>query len=64
MLLQAVYFPFETHSLPRYSPAQQQGDSVSGPQVTYFLPVRAARIMALAQPTPLSTLIAPAGQLS
>jgi hypothetical protein len=34
------------------------------PQVGSFWPVRAARIMAAAHPTPLSTVIAPVGQLS
>jgi hypothetical protein len=44
-------------------PQQEAGPS-SQPQVGSFLPRNAAWIIAWAQPTPLSTSIAPVGQLS
>jgi len=44
-------------------PSEQQDDPIAGPHVASFLPVRAARIIAAAHPTPLSTAIADAGQL-
>jgi hypothetical protein len=45
-------------------PQQPLADVVSGPQAASFPLVKAARIMAAAHPTPLSTVMAPAGQLS
>jgi hypothetical protein len=43
--------------------SEQQDEPIPGPHVASFLPVRAARIMAAAHPTPLSTVIAATGQL-
>jgi hypothetical protein len=54
---------WESQQLAVSPPSEQQDDALLLPHVTSFLPVRAARIMAAAHPTPLSTVIAEAGQL-
>jgi len=52
----------ERNLLTYFSPEQQ--DELAQPHVGSLLPVRAARIIAAAHPTPLSTVMASTGQLS